>query len=115
MPPRPTPVINNRRARHDYLVLDTYECGLVLKGAEVKSIREGKANLREAFADDVNRFPETNESNNKRSMTFTVGGGGCPSGGLATPSDRWKLEIFNNRSLAGAAVEHVVAAPAASR
>ena len=50
MPPRPTPTINNRRARHDYLVLETYECGLVLKGAEVKSIREGKANLREAFA-----------------------------------------------------------------
>jgi len=50
VPPRPTPTINNRRARHDYLVLDTYECGLVLKGAEVKSIREGKANLREAFA-----------------------------------------------------------------
>jgi SsrA-binding protein len=50
VPPRPTPTINNRRARHDYLVLDTYECGLVLKGAEVKSIREGKATLREAFA-----------------------------------------------------------------
>ena len=50
MPPRPTATINNRRARHDYLVLDTYECGLVLKGAEVKSIREGKANLREAYA-----------------------------------------------------------------
>ena len=50
MPPRPTATINNRRARHDYLVLDTFECGLVLKGAEVKSIREGKANLREAYA-----------------------------------------------------------------
>ena len=50
MPPRPTPTINNRRARHDYLVLDTYECGIVLKGAEVKSIREGKATIREAFA-----------------------------------------------------------------
>ena len=50
MPPRPAATINNRRARHDYLVLDTYECGLVLKGAEVKSIREGKANLREAYA-----------------------------------------------------------------
>jgi hypothetical protein len=59
----------------------------------------------EAFADDVNRFPETNESNNKRSMTFSVESGGCPSGGLATPSDRWKLEIFNNRSLSGATVE----------
>jgi SsrA-binding protein len=50
VPPRPTPTVNNRRARHDYLVLETFECGLVLKGAEVKSIREGKANLREAFA-----------------------------------------------------------------
>jgi len=50
MPPRPAATINNRRARYDYLVLDTYECGLVLKGAEVKSIREGKANLREAYA-----------------------------------------------------------------
>ncbi|MSO78557.1 MAG: SsrA-binding protein SmpB [Acidimicrobiia bacterium] len=50
MPPRPTPTINNRRARYDYLVLDTYECGLMLKGAEVKSIREGKANLKEAYA-----------------------------------------------------------------
>jgi len=50
VPPRPTPTINNRRARYDYLVLETYECGLVLKGAEVKSIREGKANLREAYA-----------------------------------------------------------------
>ena len=50
MPPRPAATINNRRARHDYLVLETSECGMVLKGAEVKSIREGKANLREAFA-----------------------------------------------------------------
>ena len=50
MPPRPAATINNRRARHDYLVLETYECGLVLKGAEVKSIREGKANLRDAYA-----------------------------------------------------------------
>ena len=50
MPPRPAATINNRRARHDYLVLETYECGLVLKGSEVKSIREGKANLREAYA-----------------------------------------------------------------
>lgn len=50
MPPRPAATINNRRARYDYLVIDTYECGLVLKGAEVKSIREGKAHLREAYA-----------------------------------------------------------------
>lgn len=50
MPPRPSATINNRRARHDYLVLETFECGIVLKGAEVKSIRDGKANLREAYA-----------------------------------------------------------------
>ena len=50
MPPRPAATINNRRARHDYLVLETYECGVVLKGSEVKSIREGKANLRESYA-----------------------------------------------------------------
>lgn len=43
-------VITNRRARHDYLVLDTWEAGIVLVGSEVKSIREGKANLQEAFA-----------------------------------------------------------------
>jgi SsrA-binding protein len=45
-----TPTINNRRARFDYLVLDTYECGIMLEGAEVKSIREGRANLADAYA-----------------------------------------------------------------
>ncbi|MDQ1468233.1 MAG: SsrA-binding protein, partial [Actinomycetota bacterium] len=34
-------VITNRRARHEYFVLDVFEAGMVLKGAEVKSIREG--------------------------------------------------------------------------
>lgn len=53
--PRPTgagnaPTINNRRARHNYLVVDTFECGIVLKGAEVKSIREGRASIAEAYA-----------------------------------------------------------------
>jgi SsrA-binding protein len=43
-------VITNRRARHDYLVLDTWECGIVLEGAEVKSLREGRANLQDAYA-----------------------------------------------------------------
>ena len=50
MPARPAATINNRRARYDYLVLDTYECGIMLAGSEVKSIREGKANLRDAYA-----------------------------------------------------------------
>lgn len=47
---RDAPAISNRRARYDYAVLDTFEAGLVLKGGEVKSIRDGKANLQDAFA-----------------------------------------------------------------
>ena len=42
--------IQNRKARHDYFVLDVYECGIVLAGSEVKSIREGHANLQDAYA-----------------------------------------------------------------
>ncbi len=43
-------VAQNRRARHDYEILDTVEAGLVLVGSEVKSLREGKAQLRDAYA-----------------------------------------------------------------
>ena len=39
----------NRKARHDYDIIDTYEVGLVLEGWEVKSIREGKAQLLESY------------------------------------------------------------------
>ena len=42
--------IANRRARHEYFILDTHECGIVLVGSEVKSIREGRANLSDAYA-----------------------------------------------------------------
>ena len=42
-------VITNRKARHEYFVLDVFEAGMVLKGAEVKSIREGRANLQDSF------------------------------------------------------------------
>ena len=45
-----TPTISNRKARHDYHVEETYEAGLVLRGTEVKSLRDGKASLNEAFA-----------------------------------------------------------------
>lgn len=41
----------NRRARHDYAITDTYEAGLVLTGTEVKSLRAGKANLTDAYAE----------------------------------------------------------------
>jgi SsrA-binding protein len=44
------PVAQNRRARHDYDILDRYEAGIVLAGSEVKSIREGKAQLRDSYA-----------------------------------------------------------------
>lgn len=40
----------NRKARHEYFIEDTYECGMVLVGTEVKSIRAGKANLTDAYA-----------------------------------------------------------------
>ena len=44
------PVAQNRKARHDYNILDTYEAGVVLGGTEVKSLREGRASLADAFA-----------------------------------------------------------------
>jgi len=40
----------NRKARHDYLITDTFEAGIVLTGTEIKSIRAGKANLSDAYA-----------------------------------------------------------------
>ena len=43
-------VITNRKARYDYLVLDTWECGIMLAGPEVKSVRDGRANLQDAYA-----------------------------------------------------------------
>ena len=41
--------IENRKAYHDYFVEDTYECGIELRGNEVKSIREGKASIKESW------------------------------------------------------------------
>ena len=40
----------NRRARHDYFIEESYEAGLVLQGSEVKSLRDGKANLMDSYA-----------------------------------------------------------------
>ncbi len=42
-------VANNKKARHDYFIEKTYEAGLVLKGTEVKSIRQGRVNLKESY------------------------------------------------------------------
>ena len=43
-------IAQNRRARHDYFVLETWEAGIELKGTEVKSLRLGKCNLKDAYA-----------------------------------------------------------------
>ena len=48
--PGRTVIAQNRKARHDYTVLDTYEAGLVLTGTEVKSLRLGRASLVDGFA-----------------------------------------------------------------
>ncbi len=43
-------VASNRRARHDYEILETFEAGIALRGSEVKSLRDGKAQLADAYA-----------------------------------------------------------------
>jgi len=43
-------VSDNRRARHEYFILEKFEAGIVLVGTEVKSIREGKVNLKDGYA-----------------------------------------------------------------
>jgi SsrA-binding protein len=43
-------IAQNKKARHEYTIVDTYECGVVLMGTEVKSLREGRASLADAFA-----------------------------------------------------------------
>ena len=47
-------VITNRRARHEYFIEDVFEAGIVLKGSEVKSIRNSKANLQDSYARLIN-------------------------------------------------------------
>lgn len=46
----PKVVATNRKARHNYEIIDRFEAGMVLHGSEVKSLREGKASIRDAFA-----------------------------------------------------------------
>ena len=44
-------ISTNKKARRDYEILDTYECGMELKGTEVKSIRAGKVNIADSFGE----------------------------------------------------------------
>ncbi|RLB05959.1 MAG: SsrA-binding protein [Deltaproteobacteria bacterium] len=43
-------VAQNRRARHDYFIQESYEAGMVLKGTEVKALREGRVNIKDGYA-----------------------------------------------------------------
>ncbi len=43
-------IATNKKASHDYFILDTYECGIVLKGTEIKSVRANKVNISDAYA-----------------------------------------------------------------
>ncbi|XFA99662.1 SsrA-binding protein SmpB [Candidatus Izemoplasma sp. B36] len=40
---------NNKKVAHEYFILDTFECGIVLKGTEIKSIRQGRFSIKEAY------------------------------------------------------------------
>jgi len=42
-------IATNRKARHDYIILNTYEAGIILKGSEIKSIRAGQISIKEAY------------------------------------------------------------------
>ena len=44
------PIAQNKKARHDFFIEESLECGIELKGTEVKSMRQGKVNLKESFA-----------------------------------------------------------------
>ena len=70
----------NRKARHDYTIEETYEAGMVLQGTEVKSLREGKANLKDShvriskgeavlFNAHISPYPAANRFNHEPTRT----------------------------------------------
>ncbi len=72
--------IENRKARHDYFIEDTYEAGIVLKGTEIKSIRNGGVNLKDSYATikneevfilnmHISRYEEGNLFNHEETRT----------------------------------------------
>ena len=74
--PRETVVCRNRRAWHQYEIMDTIEAGIVLVGSEVKSLRAGHASIEEAYARvddgqvllidcDIPEYPQANQFNHK--------------------------------------------------
>lgn len=74
------PICSNRKARHRYDLLDTLECGVMLTGSEVKSLRDGKVSLDEAYARvrdgelwligcDIAVYPQANLMNHEPKRT----------------------------------------------
>ena len=74
--PKTRPICTNRRARHEYDLLDELECGVVLKGSEVKSLRNAKVSLEDAYARiregelwligcDIQQYPQANIMNHE--------------------------------------------------
>jgi SsrA-binding protein len=72
--------IINRKARYDYEISDTYEAGIALKGTEIKSIRDGKANIKDSYVlvrDDeafilnmhINLYDKGNQFNHEETRT----------------------------------------------
>ncbi len=67
-------IADNRRARHDFELFDRFECGMALTGTEVKSLREGKATLQQAYGQlrdgdvylvgaNIPEYPQANRAN----------------------------------------------------
>ena len=48
--PEDKTVAQNRKARHEYFILESFETGIVLSGTEIKSLREGRANMKDGYA-----------------------------------------------------------------
>jgi len=70
-------VASNRKARFNYEILDTFEAGMVLRGSEVKSLREGQAQLKDSFA-DIRNGEVWLENAHISPYTFAEGGGHEP-------------------------------------
>lgn len=70
-------VATNRKARHDYEIVDTFECGIVLRGSEVKSLRDAQVQLKDAYA-DIRDGEVWLERVHIAPYSFAVGGGHDP-------------------------------------
>ncbi|MGI6781840.1 MAG: SsrA-binding protein SmpB [Acholeplasmataceae bacterium] len=76
-------IAQNRKARHDYFILDTYEAGIKLKGSEIKSIRAGKINIQDSYVTfkdgeaqllnaHISKFEKSNIFNHDETRTRTL-------------------------------------------